>query len=341
MVKRECGSVCVLTVLSLSLLVASARGAGDALDILVVDTEGGKAVIVKAPGGESLLVDAGYPRDDERDTKRIVSAAHDMGIRKLDYVVATHYDADHSGNVARVDVLLPARVFVDHGAPMAGCTQLEHFESYLKAIGGRKRLSLRPGDEIPLAGVKIRVVSSGGEVLSRPLSGAGQPNALCAAQPDTADAYDNAGSLGLLFEFGKFRMLDLGDLLARQEYGLVCPANRIGLVDLFMVSHHGFAVSNSAFLVHAIRPRVAIMNNGPSKGGEPRVFETLLSSPGFRDLWQMHAAPLAQERNMPERMIANLTANCEGKPIRILARRDGSFSVTNTRSGYTASYAPR
>jgi len=331
----------VLTLVSLLLVAASPLRAADKLDVLVIDTEGGKAMIVTTPGGENLLIDAGYPREDDRDTNRIVAAAQEAGIREFDFVVATHYDADHSGNVARVVLRIPARVFVDHGAPVAGCTQDEHFKSYLAAIGDRKRLSLRPGDEIPAHGVKIKVVSSGGEVLAKPLSGAGQPNASCGAEPEATDVYDNAGSLGLLFELGKFRMLDLADLLARQEHKLMCPVNRIGTVDLFMVSHHGFAVSNSATLVHALRPRVAIMNNGPEKGGDPQVFDILTSSPGFRDLWQMHQSPRAERRSAPARMIANLTADCQGKPIRISARRDGSFTVTNTRSGFSATYPAR
>jgi competence protein ComEC len=330
-----------LALLSLLLVAASALRAGDKLDVLVIDTEGGKAMIVTTPGGENLLIDAGYPREDDRDTNRIAAAAQEAGIREFDFVVATHYDADHSGNVARVDSRIPARAFIDHGALVAGCTQDEHFKSYLAAIGGRKRLSLRPGDEIPVHGVKIKVVASGGEVLSRALPGAGQPNPLCAGEPEATDVYDNAGSLGLLYELGRFRMLDLGDLLARQEHKLMCPQNRIGSVDVFMVSHHGFAVSNSARLVHALRPRVAIMNNGPQKGGDPQVFEILASSPGLRDLWQMHHAPRAERRNAPERLIANLTADCQGKPIRISARRDGSFTVTNTRSSFSATYPAR
>jgi competence protein ComEC len=331
----------ILGVLPLLLAMTPAIWAAETLEVVVIDTEGGKAMIVKTPDGESMLVDAGYPREDDRDTLRIVAAAQAAGVRELDYVVATHYDADHAGNVARVDARIPARAFVDHGAPVPECRQDEFFKSYVSAIRGRTRLSVRPGDAIPLRGLRVTVVASGGEVLSRSLPGGGQPNPLCAAEPATTDAYDNAGSVGLLFEFGKFRMLDLADLLARQEHKLMCPENRVGVVDLFMVSHHGFQVSNATFLVHALRPRVAIMNNGPKKGGDPQVFDVLKTSPELQDLWQMHLAPRAEERNAPETMIANLKEECEARSIRVSARRDGSFTVTNARNDFTKTYGAR
>jgi len=62
-------------------------------------------------------------------------------------------------------------------------------------------------------------------------------------------------------------MIDLADLTGTREYDLVCPANKIGAVDLYLVSHHGIDTSGSPQLVHALHPRVAIMNNGARKGG--------------------------------------------------------------------------
>ncbi len=323
--------------------VSQVRGA-DRLEIIVVDTEGGKAVILVTPKGESLLVDAGYPRDDDRDTNRIVAAAEAARIKRFDYIVATHYDLDHSGNVARVDARIPGRVFVDHGPAMPEGALSESYKSYLAAIGTRRRLSPKPGEVLPVKDVRITVVSSGGAVLSRPVQG-GDRNPLCGQSADAgkpaSDASENAGSLGLLYEFGRFRMLDLADLLVEQERRLMCPVDRIGQVSLFMVSHHGFKVSNSAVLIHALKPRVAVMNNGPSKGGEAEVFDVLRSSLGFGDLWQLHFSPAAGAKNAPAALIANLQESCGANAIRVSALRDGSFVVTNTRSGLSKTYPAR
>ena len=279
--------VCAAVILS-----ASVASAADTLDIYVIDTEGGKAMILVTPDGESMLVDAGYPTPDDRDTKRIVAAAKAAGIKQFDIILATHYDADHAGNVPRVDAQIPGKVFIDHGGPIptlnAGSIR-SNYEPYVKAIGDRKRISVKPGDTIPLKGLRDHRRHRGGKALTSPLAGAGQPNELApAARPTYQDRDDNAGSVGLLYEFGKFRMLDLADLLSAVEYDLMCPKNLVGTVDLFMVSHHGFKVSNAKFLVHALRPKVAIMNNGGRKGGEPDVIDILKTSPGLQDLWQLH-----------------------------------------------------
>ena len=73
----------------------------------------------------------------------------------------------------------------------------------------------------------------------------------------------------------------------------MCPDNRIGAVDLFVVSHHGQPVSNAEVLVHAIQPRVAIMNNGTRKGGQPDAMRIIHWAPGLEDLWQLHFSLLS------------------------------------------------
>src|SRR2546422_11714573 len=86
----------------------------------------------------------------------------------------------------------------------------------------------------------------------------------------------------------------------------MCPANRIGAADVFLVSRHGQPSSNSEVLVHALRPRVIITNNGPRKGGQPDAMRILLSSPGLEDLWQIHFSFLGgQEYTVPGIFVAN------------------------------------
>lgn len=328
-----------------TLLSALTALAADTLDIYVVDTEGGKAVILQPPDGETMLVDAGYPTQDDRDTKRIVEVAQAAGIKQFDYIVATHYDADHSGNVAQLDRRIPGKVFVDHGEPVptsSARNRSSNYDPYVKAIGQRKRMSVKPGDVIPIKGLQITVVTANGKAISKPLAGGGQPNDLSPAQrPNYQDSGDNAGSVGLLYEFGKFRMLDLADLLSPIEYDLVCPNNLVGSVDLYMVSHHGLKVSNSKFLVHAVRPKVAIMNNAARKGGEPETLDILKTSPGFQDLWQMHYSNAGGEKNAPADFIANPQEPCEAKLIKVTAQRDGAFTVTNARNNFSKTYRPQ
>ena len=115
------------------------------LDIYVIDTEGGKSMVLVTPDGEKMLVDGGNPSQDDRDTKRIVAVAQAAGIKQFDYILATHYDSDHVGNIPRVDSLIPGKLFVDHGEPIPTLnaeSRRRNYEPYLKAIGDRKRISV-------------------------------------------------------------------------------------------------------------------------------------------------------------------------------------------------------
>jgi len=192
---------------------------------------------------------------------------------------------------------------------------------------------------------------------------------LCTAhQPKDADPSENAQSVGSHFTFGRFRAVHLGDLTWNKEFALACPSNLLGTVDLFVVTHHGQPVSNAPVLVHALAPRVAIMNNGTRKGGQPDAMRVLHTSPGLEDLWQLHFSLLSgQEYTVPGMFIANVTdENVASMPIepiaapapgaaaspppahngpafwiKVSARRDGSFTVGNSRNGFSKTYATR
>ena len=323
-----------------ALLLGPVLASAATLDLYAIDTEGGKALLIVSPTGQTMLIDAGYPTPDDRDTNRIVALAQSLGIKSFDIVMPTHYDMDHAGNIPRVDARIPARAFVDHGELIATAKDPDRsrfYPAYLANIKDRPRTEVKPGDTIPLPGVKITVLTAGGAALHR-VGAAANPLCTGLQRPTYTDADDNAGSIGILLEFGKFRMADFGDLLGAIEYDLMCPANPVGAIDLFMVSHHGFKQSNSELLVHSLRPKVAIMNNGPRKGGEAQVFDLLKSSPGFQDLWQLHYSPAAADRNAPSDRIANPEAQCEGKAIKVSVEANGHFTLTNLRNGYSKSY---
>ena len=328
------------SVLAFALLLGPALGSAATLDLYAIDTEGGKALLIVSPTGQTMLIDAGYPTADDRDTNRIVALAQSLGIKSFDIMMPTHYDMDHAGNIPKVDARIPIRTFVDHGELIATAKDPDRsrfYPAYIANIKDRPRTSIKPGDTIPLAGVKITVLTAGGAALHKAGAAA---NPLCAGvqRPTYTDTDDNAGSIGILLEYGKFRMADFGDLLGAIEYDLMCPANPVGAIDLFMVSHHGFKQSNSELLVHSLRPKVAIMNNGPRKGGEPQVFDILKSSPGLQDIWQLHYSPAAADRNATPDRIANPEAQCEGKAIKVSVEADGHYTVTNLRNGYSKSY---
>lgn len=328
----------------LACAVHALHAAPKTLDLYFIDVEGGQATLVVTPAKQSMLIDAGWPGFNGRDAARIVAAAKKAGVKTLDYLVVTHYHVDHVGGVAPLLEKLPARTVVDHG-PNNETTKsaVELFRTYEAAIAKVQRISVKPGDTIPMKGLEVQVVTSNGDRAPSAVKGAGSANPLCPPSHSyPEDKSENARSIGLLFTFGKFRFVNLGDLTSAKEMDLACPENRIGAVDLYLATHHGLAQSNAREIVHAIRPRVAIMNNGARKGGSPDAWRIIRSAPGLEDLWQLHFAVAGgAETNSPESVIANLDERCEGKYIKVSASADGGFTVLNSRNGFEKKYPAR
>ena len=202
---------------------------------------------------------------------------------------------------------------------------------------------MKPGDVIPLKGVSVEIVAAGEKLLSKPLKGAGAANPLCAANPQSAvierDVEDNQ-SIGLLFTFGSFRMLDLADLEAHHSHELVCPANLIGRVDVYHVNVHGQFKGMAPELVGALRPTVAIMGNGARKGGDPQTWPILRAAPGLGDIWQVHYSEAGSADTNPQPdFIANLQGPTDMHDlIKLSVLPDGTYKITNTRNGFSKTY---
>ena len=356
--------------LATALLSAQTRST-KALNIYVVDVEGGNATLIVAPTGESLLIDTGNTGAGAvRDATRILAAARDAGLSKIDHLIITHWHGDHYGGLAEVAARIPIAHFIDHGANAQPNRVVDDFlkDTYPKLLGNAKHTVAKPGDRISLGAVDVRIVTSAGQVVSSPLSGAGSQNPYCASFKSGDNNAEDPQSVGSLITFGRFRTIHLGDLTKNKEFELMCPTNRLGTVDVLLGLHHGQDTSNSEVLVHALRPRVAVMNNGTRKGGLPEVMKTVYTSPGLEDLWQIHFSVLSgQEFTMPGVFIANwVDDQAQAMPIdpvplpapgpnvppppahdgpaywiKVSAQEDGTFTITNARNGFSKVYAPK
>jgi competence protein ComEC len=309
--------------------------------IYTVDVEGGQATLLVAPGGHSLLVDTGWPGNNGRDAERIQAAMKDAGLTKIDKVLITHFHVDHVGGVANLVEHVKVGEFLDHGENREDSDITRHdYAAYVRAIGTTPRRTVHPGDTIDIPGLNIIVLTADGEHIKAVPGVKPEPNSYCATEPKwELDTTENPRSAGILVRFGKFRFLDLGDLTKAKEIPLVCPDNLIGHVDLYLVNHHGFNLSNSRAFVDAIHPRVAIMDNGAHKAGSPEAWQTVHESPDLQDLYMLHTAEDSDAaHNSAEPLIANLKGGSDGAYFKVVAHPDGSFSVTNSRTGETKNY---
>ena len=364
--------VLLLAIVSFAALVAVVPHAQTrkTLDIYVVDVEGGNATLFVTPSGQSVLIDTGNGGPAaQRDGDRILAAVKDAGLAQIDHLITTHWHGDHFGAMETVASKVPIKHFIDHGGTVEAPGPGNAFvgAGYPRLYANATHTVAKPGDRIALNGVDWRIVAAAGQHTTAALPGAGKPNPTCADyKAGMPDPSENAQSVGSVLTFGKFRVVHLGDLTWNKEFELMCPNNPIGTVDLFIVSHHGQAISNSPQLVHALHPRVMVMNNGTRKGGQPDAMRVLHTSPGLEDLWQLHFSLLSgQEYTVPGMFIANavddqpaalpiapITAPPPGPGappppahngaaywIKVSASDDGTFTVTNARNGFSKKYA--
>lgn len=322
--------------LSISLFAAKS------LDVYFIDVEGGQATLFVSPSGQSMLVDTGWPGFNARDANRIIAAAKHAKVKKIDYVVISHHHADHVGGARQLAERIPVGMFIDKGPSVETSAQARELaQIYQDALAKSEHRVVKPGDTIPVKGLDIKVVAANGDHIND----SGPANSFCeGVKKDKEDPSDNARSVGMIIGYGKFKMIDLGDLTWNKELELVCPNNRLGTVDVYLTTHHGLAASNAPPIVNALKPRVAIMNNGSRKGGMPEAWKVIKAVSGLEDMWQVHFAVAGgKETNVPDMFIANLGegGDDQGNYIKLSANADGSFTVYNARNKYSKTYPAR
>ena len=337
------------------------------LKIAVLDVDGGAAALFVTPEGKSLLIDTGWEAGAGRarpgespaapttsSAERIAAAAAKLGVKKIDYLLLTHYHADHSGGFASLAEKLPIGTYIDHGVntepvdPEPGPCRIGRspeklYEKWVAAYQGHAHMTPQAGQKLKIGSLELEFVASDGHVIEAPLPGAGAANALCASVPQATctGGEENVRSLGVLMTFGKTRVLDLGDLTWNKELELMCPVNKIGKVDLYFVTGHGMDLSSSPPTA-ALDPLVALMQNGATKGGDAAVMQTVKGYPDLEGLWQEHYSVRYPDMNSAPDLIANLDQQPDGAyPIDVEITPAGEIRVTNERNQYSKVYRSR
>jgi competence protein ComEC len=319
-----------LLLLTLVLASSITQATPKTLDFYFIDVEGGAATLIITPLGESMLIDSGF--QEERDAQRILHVAKNVaGLKQIDHFVATHWHRDHVGGITLLAKLFPVKNFYDHGFPSkpANDIQTPLLEAY-RAVSNGKSIALNAGDEIKFLSqrsvprLRFRILAANGSVVGEE---AGAPQIKpCGSdfKPIDEDKTDNANSLGMILSFGSFKFFNGGDLTWNIENKLVCPKDLIGPVDVFQVNHHGVGNSNNPAMVRAIKPRVAIIDNGPRKGADPSVYVTLKSVREIEAIFQLHKNVRSTwSENTSSTFIANDDEKCQGEFIKMSVDANG------------------
>jgi len=287
------------------------------LRLAFVDVEGGAATLIVTPAGESILIDSGNPGD--RDAGRIAAAARQMGVTEISHYITTHWHSDHVGGIGPLAKLIPVRATYGHRLP-------DPLPDDINADS----ISLRGKRGTPTP--KLRVLAANGLVQGEK-EGA-PPVTTCdkghEAKPE--DTSDNARSLVLHLNYGDFDLLAGGDLTWNIEHKLVCPRHIVSKVDVYLVNHHGGDTSNNPALVEALAPEVAIVNNGPRKGGEPRTMALLIKQLRDVGVFQLHRNVRPDAVNTESGRIANIDEACTGQLITLQVEPSGGNFVVSVPS---------
>ena len=306
---------------------ALAGTADKRLDIYWIDVEGGAATLIVTPAGESVLIDTGNL--GRRDPDRIVKVATELaGLKQIDHLIVTHYHGDHFGGAITLATLLPIQTLYDNGK-FDGMPD-NPGKAYFELKAGRK-LVINPGDKLPLLQAEgsptltLQCVGTRQTFIDPPADAAENKDVCAASREKDRDGSDNANSVVVLLQFGGFRFFDAGDLTWNQEARLVCPKNLIGKVDVYQVTHHGLDASNNPLVMRSLEPRVAIMNNGTTKGCAPEVFANLKETKSIEAVYQVHKnlRPDGATNNVANEYIANTKEQCEGNHIQLSVAADG------------------
>ena len=338
------------------LLMSISVQAEKTLDIYWVDVEGGAATLMVTPAGQSILIDTGNP--GTRDAGRIHEVAtKQAGLKKIDFLITTHFHGDHFGGAAPLSQLMPIGYVYDNGIPVRNPDRNRQDPAFILKVRPYKNMKVegrkvvKPGDRLPLkqeAGVEkvnLTFVVAARQFIDPPANVKKNPLA-GSVPPMKEDLSDNANSVASLITLGGFRFLDCGDLTWNMEAKLVEPVNRVGTVDVYQVNHHGLASSNNPVLIKSVAPTVSVMNNGHRKGCSPSAFAALTSTKSIQAMYQVHKnlREDGDKNNTADEFIANLgePRDCEALALKLSVKADGkSYTLFNPRNKHQRTFKTR
>jgi competence protein ComEC len=216
---------------------------GDELQVHMLDVGQGDSILIVAPGGKTVLVDAGTPGSG----KVVTDAMQRYGLKQIDLMVATHAHADHIGGADEVIRATKVLSVLDSQVPNA----TKNYEDFLKAIkeSGAKYIGASPGQKFDLGGgAQLTVLAPIKPFFTKDQlrSGANEPN---------------ANSVVTRLDYGDFSMILTGDAEAETESRMMQAGANIK-AKVLKVGHHGSRYASSDEFLRAGGFETAIISDG-------------------------------------------------------------------------------
>ncbi|MFJ7699167.1 MBL fold metallo-hydrolase [Lysinibacillus fusiformis] len=213
--------------------------AGHEMRVHFIDVGQGDSILIESPNGKTMLIDGGVKGAGQQ----VVSYLKELGVNKLDQVVATHPDADHIGGLIPVLQTIPIEQFYDSGKVHTSQT----FEEMLMAIDEKNIPYYVPktGDLIEFdKDVTVKVLN---------------------ANEHATD--NNDASIVLKVVYGNVSFLLTGDAGTTLEKEMM--QNDVSAT-ILKAGHHGSNTSSSEEFIRAVKPEVTILSYGKdNKYGHP------------------------------------------------------------------------
>lgn len=235
------------------------------------------------------------------------------------------------------------------------------YDEYCAVRGQSNHILVKCGDTLDIdSELLCNVVCANGEIIRTPMYGnpkAGEPVAEGVPAPDKRmdDDTEDSQSMGMIFKYGEFRLANLADLTWNLAGELFYPINMIGEVDACIATHHTQSIPRwlgeyfhclsgcSEAEAYGLNPRAMVVSLG-AKGhrvGDSLGIDNMRKAPRLDGQWQTEyfIAGGQQNSNAPKDYCAYIGGLVTDTPyIHIRAKKDGSFSVTNSRNGFTKQY---
>ena len=216
---------------------------GDELQVHMLDVGQGDSILIIAPGGKTVLVDAGVPGSG----KVVIDAMKRYNVQQIDLMVATHAHADHIGGADEVIRATKVVSVLDSQVP----NSTKNYEDFLKAIKERgvKYIGAQPGQKFDLGGgAQLTVLAPIQPFFTKDQlrSGANEPN---------------ANSVVTRLDYGDFSMILTGDAEAETEARIMKNGGNVK-AKVLKVGHHGSKYASSEEFLRAGGFEAAIISDG-------------------------------------------------------------------------------